>query len=101
MGEFGYGNIAFHFAGYCVGKAQFRAEGIVVTGKTQRFPVFRNLVSSTEVIFVGDFRVVLEEGLLALEVTQLLHKGAFPFHVAKARQNEELHGAAFFVGPFF
>ena len=69
MGEFRYGYVALHLAGNSVGKAQLRAEGVVVTSEAQGFPSFGNVIAAAKVILVGDPGVVSEEGLLTLEGT--------------------------------
>ena len=60
VGKLRNGDVAGYLPLQSVSEAQFRPEGIVVTGEPQWFPALGNLVSAAEMIFVGDLWVVFE-----------------------------------------
>ena len=48
-------------------KTQFRPERIIVTGEAKRFPAIGSFVAAAEVVFVGDFWVILEQSGFTLK----------------------------------
>ena len=67
VGELRNGDIAGNLPFQDLRKTQLRPERVIVTGEAQRFPAIGSFVAAAEVVFVGDFRVVLEQGGFALQ----------------------------------